>query len=337
MWLNGREQSMKSERLQSVIAQIKRICRKRKMDCDQLEEKLQWKLHICSENNFPTAAGLASSAAGYACLVYAMSKLYGVDGDISKIARQGSGSACRSLYGGFVLWNKGESVDGEDSRAEQIAPETHWPDLRILILVVSDQTKHTGSTVGMQTSVETSELLQQRIQTVPDRVEQMKQAILKKDFHTFAEITMKESNQLHAVCLDTYPPVSYLTDISHHIIQLVHAINQDNGSNMVAYSFDAGPNAFLFVQEKDVPIVSRVLCHFYPSSDPHFLRGLPMPEKTDYQVDYTTFSELKVIPKALKFIIHTKPGPEPSVKESCCELLASDGFPKVNSNDDKQS
>lgn len=65
-------------------------------------EVLQWNIHICSENNFPTAAGLASSAAGYSCLVYALSKLYEIEGNISGIARQGSGSACRSVLGGWV-------------------------------------------------------------------------------------------------------------------------------------------------------------------------------------------------------------------------------------------
>lgn len=328
MWLNGREQSMKNARLQSVISQIKRLCRKRKIDGDLPNEKLQWKLHICSENNFPTAAGLASSAAGYACLVYALSKLYGVEGDISKIARLGSGSACRSIHGGFVIWNKGDAEDGEDSSTEQIAPETHWPELRVLILVVSDQTKHTASTVGMQTSVETSDLLHQRLQGVPKRIERIKKAILRKDFHSFAEITMKDSNQLHAVCLDTYPPISYLTDTSHHIMQLVHAINQDNSSNMVAYSFDAGPNAFVFMQEKDVPTVLDILHYFYPNSDQHFIRGIHVPRMHDTHVDYTAFSDIKVIPRALKFIIHTKPGPGPSVQESDNGLLTKDGLPK---------
>lgn len=62
-----------------------------------------WNIHICSENNFPTAAGLASSAAGYACLVFALAKLYNVEGDLSTLARIGSGSACRSIYGGWVF------------------------------------------------------------------------------------------------------------------------------------------------------------------------------------------------------------------------------------------
>lgn len=69
-------------------------------------EILKWNLHICSVNNFPTAAGLASSASGYACLVYTLAQLYQVDGDISAIARLGSGSACRSIFGGWVcIWS----------------------------------------------------------------------------------------------------------------------------------------------------------------------------------------------------------------------------------------
>lgn len=96
-----------------------------------------WHIHICSENNFPTAAGLASSAAGYACLAAALAKLYKIDGEISDIARSGSGSACRSIYGGFVRWHMGENPQGTDSIARQIAPANHWPEMRILVLVVS--------------------------------------------------------------------------------------------------------------------------------------------------------------------------------------------------------
>lgn len=73
-----------------------------KRQADKDLPHLNWNIAICSENNFPTAAGLASSAAGYACLVSALAALYNIQGDISSIARRGSGSACRSVYGGWV-------------------------------------------------------------------------------------------------------------------------------------------------------------------------------------------------------------------------------------------
>lgn len=69
---------------------------------------------------------------------YALARVYGVESDLSEVARRGSGSACRSLYGGFVEWQMGERADGKDSIARQVAPESHWPELRVLILVVSE-------------------------------------------------------------------------------------------------------------------------------------------------------------------------------------------------------
>lgn len=69
--------------------------------------------------------------------MYTLGKLYAVEGELSEIARQGSGSACRSMYGGFVQWVMGEREDGKDSLAQLVEPETHWPELRVLILVVS--------------------------------------------------------------------------------------------------------------------------------------------------------------------------------------------------------
>lgn len=70
------------------------------------------------------------------CSVYTLAKVFGVEGELSAIARQGSGSACRSMYGGFVQWIMGQRDDGKDSLAQQVEPESHWPELRILVLVV---------------------------------------------------------------------------------------------------------------------------------------------------------------------------------------------------------
>ena len=91
-------------------------------------------VHVSSYNTFPTAAGLASSAAGYAALVSALAEVYKAKetykGELSTVARQGSGSACRSVYGGFVAWREGVKEDGSDSLAEQVCGEEHWPEVR---------------------------------------------------------------------------------------------------------------------------------------------------------------------------------------------------------------
>ncbi|THH16202.1 hypothetical protein EW146_g4404 [Bondarzewia mesenterica] len=167
-------------------------------------------VHICSRNNFPTAAGLASSASGFAALVSSLAALYALPSspsELSLIARQGSGSACRSLFGGFVAWEQGTAPDGSDSLAVEVAPREHWPDIHALICIVSDDKKGTSSTSGMQRTVETSPLLQHRIKhVVPERMKAISKAILDKDFDTFARITMQDSNQFHAVALDTDPP-----------------------------------------------------------------------------------------------------------------------------------
>lgn len=200
---------------------------------------LPYKLHICSENNFPTAAGLASSAAGYACFVYTLATLYGIQNEeLSAIARLGSGSACRSIHGGFVHWRKGELADGSDSIAVQIAPVDHWPEMHMIVLVVSDEKKKVGSSLGMKLAVQNSAILQYRASDcVPNRVTEISKAILNKNFAAFGELTMKESNQFHAVCLDTYPPCVYMTDLSHSVAELVHKYNADAGEVRVSVFF----------------------------------------------------------------------------------------------------
>lgn len=242
--------------------------------------------------------GLASSAAGYACLVAALAHLYKIDDqEISSIARMGSGSACRSIYGGFVQWKRGLETSGEDSIAVQVQPETHWPELRILILVVNDQKKGTSSTSGMHRTTLTSELLSHRIEKcVPERVELIKDAISRKNFATFAEITMKDSNQFHAVCLDTYPPCFYLNDVSRKIINFIHQFNEYKKSICAAYTFDAGPNACLYVEKQNVDELSAFIDHVFPNDDVmnvEYKRGIPISSK--YELNVSNF--LKILSK----------------------------------------
>nr|AFJ74329.1 mevalonate diphosphate decarboxylase [Hevea brasiliensis] len=234
-------------------------------------EKLH--VHIASYNNFPTAAGLASSAAGFACLVFALAKLMNAKEDnseLSAIARQGSGSACRSLFGGFVKWKMGKVEDGSDSLAVQVVDEKHWDDLVIIIAVVSSRQKETSSTTGMRETVETSLLLQHRAkEIVPKRIIQMEEAIKNRDFASFAHLTCADSNQFHAVCLDTCPPIFYMNDTSHRIISCVEKWNRSVGTPQVAYTFDAGPNAVLIAHNRKAAaqLLQKLLFYFPPNSD----------------------------------------------------------------------
>lgn len=127
-------------------------------------------------------------------------------------------------------------ADGSDSLATQIAPSSHWPEMRILVLVVNDGRKKYSSTSAMKRSVENSELLQYRVEnSVPKHVDAIIKAIKNKDFQMFSEITMKDSNQFHAICLDTYPPYAYMNDVSHAIVDMVHAFNTFHNINKVSY------------------------------------------------------------------------------------------------------
>lgn len=332
LWLNGKEESLDNPRVKTCLQEIRKRARKRKIseeDESACQDWLEWKLHICSENNFPTAAGLASSAAGYACLVATLAEVFSIKGNVSDIARQGSGSACRSMYGGFVEWLEGKSNCGSDSIAQQVVDEDYWPEMRILILVVSDQKKHTSSTAGMQTTVETSDLLKKRITSIPGYMETMRRAIKDRDYKKFAELTMKDSNQMHAVCLDTYPPISYMNDTSRAIVQMVHDYNAFKGQTKACYTFDAGPNAVLYLLEENVEVVLSLVHHsFPPSSREGFVRGMDS-NIHDVPQELQSAMRREPSPCALKYIIHTKVGPGPQVvMDQELGLLDQNGMPK---------
>ncbi|XP_034724738.1 diphosphomevalonate decarboxylase [Etheostoma cragini] len=333
IWLNGKEEDITHPRLQSCLREIRRLARKRSNDRDPALDStcLSHKVHICSVNNFPTAAGLASSAAGFACLVYTLARVFGVEGELSAIARRGSGSACRSMYGGFVQWIMGQKDDGKDSLAQQVEPETHWPELRVLVLVASAERKPVGSTSGMQTSVKTSCLLKHRAESVvPGRMAEMIEAVQRKDFAAFAELTMKDSNQFHATCLDTYPPIFYLNSVSQQVINLVHRYNRHYGETRLAYTFDAGPNAVIYTLQQHVPEFVQAVEHFFPpeTNGGQFIKGLPV-NRVALSEELKQEIGLEPMPKGISYIISTKAGPGPRVVEDPTQhLLGSDGLPK---------
>lgn len=300
-------------------------------------------VRIASFNNFPTAAGLASSASGLAALVASLAQLYQLPvppSTLSLIARQGSGSACRSLYGGFVAWEQGTQPDGSDSLAVQIAPQSHWPDIHALICVVSDDKKGTSSTSGMQRTVETSTLLQHRIaQVVPQRMRDISQAILKRDFDTFAAITMADSNQFHAVALDTEPPIFYLNDVSRAIIALIVEYNRvsvaKGQGRKAAYTYDAGPNAVIYTLKENVKEIVELIVRYFPQKEGGFkdvfqlFGGEDVAKSKGSVVDgFNEAVAQKFEVGAVKGLIHTRVGDGPRSLGMEESLLGEDGFPK---------
>ncbi|KAK8729698.1 hypothetical protein OTU49_008273 [Cherax quadricarinatus] len=337
-WLNGKEESLENPRIQNCLKEIRRRASKRKLE-GSAEDILNWHIHICSANNFPTAAGLASSAAGYACLVYALGQVYGIEGDLSSIARQGSGSACRSIYGGLVRWHKGELEDGTDSIARPIAPADHFPNLRVIICVANSERKKTGSTDGMRQTVQTSKLMQHRIkESVVSRMESMIKAIKDKNWPAFCDLTMADSNEMHAVCQDTFPPCVYMTDTSHAVANLVHQYNdlkisQRDINHKVCYTFDAGPNACLFVPGAVVEEVLALLLFAFPPSSSQspaeYVRGIQAHPVT-LSKELTSMAGEDIESGKLMYLIHTKVGDGPRVIPDADESLldATTGLPK---------
>ena len=221
---------------------------------------------IVSKNSFPQSAGFASSASGGAALVVAAAKALGLEADrkqLSIIARQISGSACRSVCGGFVVWRRGEKSDGTDSYAESVAPSSHWPDIVDVIATISPTKKKVSSSEGHRITPETSELYRVRPEIAEGHVKRLISAVMQRDFRTLAEVTMKDSNSMHAVMLDSFPPITYLNDLSHDVIYAVHELNSSEGEPIAAYTFDAGPNAHVITLKKNkervVDLLKRIV------------------------------------------------------------------------------
>ncbi|MFH4975149.1 hypothetical protein AB6A40_001858 [Gnathostoma spinigerum] len=271
--VNGKEINLSNnQRFQKCFAEVRRILRKRRLSAegDGVEAlKAFDRFYVTSTTNFPTDAGLASSAAGFAAIAFAFGKMFSLrNKEVARIARLGSGSACRSLFSGLVHWKAGYCEDGSDCTCESVASMDSWSSLRAMILVTSNIAKSVGSSDGMRMSVESSGLLHYRASAiVPSRLWKCVEAFKTKNFGQLADIVMKESNQLHAICLDTKPPIKYLADISWHLIDIVEKLNEKLGRTVVAYTFDAGPNCCLFMESKSMFTVLAAINNYCSISD----------------------------------------------------------------------
>jgi diphosphomevalonate decarboxylase len=210
-------------------------------------------LRIRSENSFPTGCGIASSAAGFAALAVVAAKAYSLDVDaheLSRIARRGSGSASRSIEGGFVELHQG--VDDEAAFSEQLAPETHWPEIRDLVAVVSGGHKAITSAEGHHLA-HSSEMLDGRLQAISRRADQVRSAIKARDLEALGEASEADALSMHAVMMTSQPPLLYWSAETISAIQCVWDLRRDGVAAW--FTIDAGPNVHILTTATDLPKV----------------------------------------------------------------------------------
>lgn len=215
--------------------------------------------NVITENHVPTAAGFASSASGYAALAAAAAMALGLHlspEELSKIARQGSGSACRSIYGGFVEWQKGSLEDGSDSYARQILDESAW-NLTILSVIVSTGQKKVSSREGMKRTVETSPFYKGWLDTVSEDMEAAKNAIRNRDFVSLGEVVEGNALKMHATMLGSRPAIIYWESGTLEVMHGIQDLRQEGIP--VYFTIDAGPNVKVLCEPENEGKVKQAL------------------------------------------------------------------------------
>lgn len=222
---------------------------------------------VHSVNDFPAAAGIASSASAFAALSLAASRALDLDlteRELSILARQGSGSACRSVPGGFVRWEAGH--DDATSYAYQVAPPDHW-DLRITTVIFSEQAKEISSSDG-HALAPGSPFFAARLAELPQTLDTVQSALLARDFPRFGMALEREAVSMHAVAM-TADPGGVLSGLYYWqawtmgLIQQVQAWRR--GGLPVYFTIDAGPNVHLFTEAAQEPALAAELARLLPA------------------------------------------------------------------------
>jgi diphosphomevalonate decarboxylase len=207
------------------------------------------RVHVESENNFPEATGIASSASGFSALTMALYESCGVHLDERELSIEtrlsGSGSAARSIPDGFVIWEQGSLVDGSDSYAHSIAPAEHW-DLRDIVCVLDPGEKKVSSGEGHVRAH--NEYLAARLTHIETRVQETIRAIETKDLEKLGMVTEVEALSLHMVCMMSDPPIFYLNGDTFRLME--HIRNLRAAGTMAYYTMDAGANVHIITESQ---------------------------------------------------------------------------------------
>ena len=216
-------------------------------------------LAVDIETNFPVAAGLASSAAIYCATASAGLSFLEAEvsrRELSTIARRGSGSASRSVFGGLVEWHRGANAQGDDSFAEPLLGPDDWK-LGMVVAILDEGKKKTSSRDAMQHVAETSPLYSGWLGAQEDDLQSMREAIRTRDFPAMGTITEESTLRMHAVTMAARPAVLYWKPATLQVMETVREMRE--GGLDAYFTMDAGPQVKVLCQQDDMSKVAAKL------------------------------------------------------------------------------
>lgn len=229
------------------------------LDLVRAEAGITARAEVVTANDFPTGAGLASSASGFAALALASSRAAGLalpPPALSALARRGSGSAARSVFGGFVEMHRGERPDGADAIAEPVAPPEALP-LAVLVAITAEGPKGTSSTAGMERSAATAPYWDAWVASAPADLAAMRAAVRAGDLARVGELTEHSCFKMHGLMLATRPAILYWNEATVAVIHRVRALRAAGRAAWV--TMDAGPQVKVIAAPVDGEAVAAAL------------------------------------------------------------------------------
>jgi len=215
------------------------------------------KARVVSKNNFPKAAGMASSASGFAALSMAAAKAAGLEmteRELSVLARIGSGSASRSVPGGVAVWYTSET--SEESYAERIEFPAEWKIKVLLVMAEDTSAKKVGSTEGMALA-KTSPYFQTGIEEAGENLERIKEAMNAGDWTGFGKVIEDECYRLHTICMTSQPNILYWRGVTIEVFQTLYALRERGVEAF--FTVDAGPHVHVICKEENAEEVKAEL------------------------------------------------------------------------------
>lgn len=245
LWLDDRQQSV--ARVSAVLDLVRDLA------------GVELRARVISANNFPTGAGLASSASGFAALVVAAVAAVGLQitsRELSVLARRGSASAARSIFGGYVELHSGTSAGGDDSFAEPLLTAQDWP-LSVVIAITDQHAKGVSSSAGMQATSASSPFYPAWVASSGEGLDRMRAAILAHDLEAVGELAEHSCLCLHSLMLTTRPALIYWNAAT---VAAIHTVRELRAGGLPVYfTIDAGPQVKALCRPEDAPAVAAAL------------------------------------------------------------------------------